>query len=719
MGSAASATFSESWHRVADQRISLRPGVKVRRQNFRGERWHVLENPFTNQFFRLRPAAYEFVVRLRPDVTVEQAWQQCMERFPDEAPGQAAVIQLLSQLYFAGLLQYDLASDSAQLFDRLKKRRQQEIRQGFMNIMFMRFPLLDPDRFLVRTLSLVGKCISPLGAILWLLVVGFAVKVAVDNAPALFAQGQGVLAPANIFLLYSGMIFIKAVHEFGHAYFCRKFGGEVHVMGVMLMIFTPMPYVDATSSWGFRSRWQRVLVGAAGMITELFVAALAMFVWARTGEGIIHSLAYNMMFIASVSTIVFNLNPLLRFDGYYILSDFLQIPNLHQRSLAQLRHFFERYVFGLKKSEGPAQTRREAVWLAVFGVTSGIYRVIVFSGVLLFVADRFLIIGIVMAVVCLISWVTVPVVRFVRYLATNPRLDRHRPRAVLTCSGALAVLLVLLAIIPFPSHFRASGVVRTVERTQVANDTSGQVEQLLAKPAAWVVRGQPLLRMGNRELELELVQTRARLVEVDARLLQAGADETANIGPLTALRESVADRLKKLEDDAAKLVVRARHDGVWIASGIEEFIGRWLPKGSPLGLLANPASFEFSATVMQEDVDALFGGVIPDGEVRLFSAVGKVLPVSHLRAIPGEQRNLPSPALGWASGGDVPVALDDTRGNRAAEPFFEVIGRLPVAPEVVLMDGQSGKVRFNLPAEPLLPRWIRRLRQLIQKRYQM
>ena len=365
MDSAASATFSESWHRVADQRISLRPGVKVRRQNFRGERWHVLENPFTNQFFRLRPAAYEFVVRLRPEVTVEQAWQQCMERFPDEAPGQGAVIQLLSQLYFAGLLQYDLASDSAQLFDRLKKRQQQEIRQGFMNIMFMRFPLLDPDRFLVRTLPLLGKCIGPLGAILWLLVVGFAIKVAIDNAPALFAQGQGVLAPANIFLLYSGMIFIKAVHEFGHAYFCRKFGGEVHVMGVMLMIFTPMPYVDATSSWGFRSRWQRVLVGAAGMITELFVAALAMFVWARTGEGVIHSLAYNMMFIASVSTIVFNLNPLLRFDGYYILSDFLQIPNLHQRSLAQLRHFFERYVFGLKKSEGPAQTRREAVWLAV------------------------------------------------------------------------------------------------------------------------------------------------------------------------------------------------------------------------------------------------------------------------------------------------------------------------------------------------------------------
>ena len=121
------------------------PGVRVRRQNYRGERWIVLENPFSNQFFRLRPAAYEFVARLRPDRTVEEVWQECLDRFPDEAPGQEAVIQLLSQLYFANLLQYDLAADSAQLFERYKKRRQREIRARLLNLMFMRFPLLDPD----------------------------------------------------------------------------------------------------------------------------------------------------------------------------------------------------------------------------------------------------------------------------------------------------------------------------------------------------------------------------------------------------------------------------------------------------------------------------------------------------------------------------------------------------------------------------------------------
>src|SRR6185436_17750799 len=164
----APATFSESWYRIANQRLWLRPGVQVRRQNYRGERWIVLDNPFSNQFFRIRPAAYEFVARLEPRRTVQQAWQECLDRFPDEARGQESVIQLLSQLYHANLLQYENAADSAQLFERHRQRREREVRAQLLNLMFMRFPLLDPDRFLVRALPVIGKFISPFGALLWL-----------------------------------------------------------------------------------------------------------------------------------------------------------------------------------------------------------------------------------------------------------------------------------------------------------------------------------------------------------------------------------------------------------------------------------------------------------------------------------------------------------------------------------------------------------------------
>jgi len=712
-------TFSESWYRVANQKICLRPGVRVRRQMFRGERWIVLENPFSNEFFRLRPAAYEFVARLRPDRTVEQVWQECIERFPDEAPGQEAVIQLLSQLYFANLLQYDLAADSAQLFERFKKRQQRELGMNLLNIMFMRFPLLDPDRFLVRAMPFARKLISAFGAILWLIVVGAGVKVALDHFDLLREQGQGILATNNLFLLYVGLVIIKAIHEFGHAFFCRRFGGEVHVMGVMLMIFTPMPYVDATSAWGFRSRWQRTLVGAAGMIAELFVAALAVFVWANTAPGIIHSLAYNMMFVASVSTLIFNINPLLRFDGYYILSDLLEIPNLSQRATEQLRHFAEYYLFGVKNSRSPADNGREAGWYAFYGVTSGIYRVIVFGGVLFTVADRFLIIGMVMAAVCLISWVTVPVIRFVQYLAANPQLDRVRTRAIgVTVAGA-AVLLILLGVVPFPAGFRAPGIVVASQRTQIANETSGAVEALLAQSGSAVKAGQPLMRLRNEELDADIASAQARLDEINARLLNAMGTNSADIAPLTELRDSVTSQLKKYSVDQANLVVRAPHDGVWVAPGIEDYVGRQVNRGSDLGLLVNPAAFEFVASVRQEDVNGLFGRDIRHAAVRLNGDAGTLIPVSAWRVIPGEQRMLPSAALGWKGGGDIPVAADDTSSSKTVEPFFEVVGKLDKSRQAPVLDGRSGKIRFALPPEPLLPRWTRDLWQLLQKRYQM
>lgn len=715
----AAATFSESWYRIAGQRLSLRPSVRVRRQNFRGERWIILEDPFNNAYFRLQPTAYEFVARLRPDRTVQEVWQECLDRFPDAAPGQEAAIQLLAQLYFANLLQYNLAADTAQLFERYQKRKQRELGSKLTNIMFMRFPLLDPDRFLVSTLPGIGKFISWFGAGLWLIVVGLGVKVVADNWELARHQAEGVLAPGNLVLLYAAMVLIKTLHEFGHAYFCRKFGGEVHAMGIMLMIFTPVPYVDATSAWSFRSRRQRVLVGAAGMIVELFFAAIAAFIWVNTGEGVMHSLAYNAMVVASVSTLVFNLNPLLRFDGYYILSDLLEIPNLTQRANQQLRYFAERGLFGVKKLESPARTRAEAGWLTTFGITSGIYRVIVFAGILLVVADKFLIIGILMAAVCAISWVAVPAWKFINYLASSPQLDRVRPRAMAVSAGLALGLVALLQFVPFPYHFRAPGILRASERSDVINETAGCLTQVFVASSEPVKAGQTLVRLQNRELELQLANTQARHEELQARLLKATSGDIASVKPLQAELAANDQELRKYQADAAALEIRARHDGIWVAPGIETLKGRWILRGNHLGLVVNPKSFEFLATVQQEDGDALFARQLPGAEVRIQGQVSSVVTVSGIKVIPGEQRVLPSAALGWLAGGEMAVAADDPRGQRAAEPFFEVHASVRAPVEVALLDGRSGKIRFDLPAEPLLPRWTRSLMQLLQKRYQL
>ena len=214
------ATFSEHWHRVAGQRVSLRPAVQMRRQIHRGEKWFVVLDPLNNQFFRIGPGAHDFVCRLGRGATVQEVWEQSLERDPDGAPGQEEVIQLLAQLHQANLLRGDLPPDSTKLFERHQKRKRREVR-SLLNLMFLRIPLFDPDRILQRAMPALRWLMSPLAAALWLGVVGAAVKVAIDHAHELREQSEAVLAPENLLLLYAGFVFIKALHEFGHAFSCR------------------------------------------------------------------------------------------------------------------------------------------------------------------------------------------------------------------------------------------------------------------------------------------------------------------------------------------------------------------------------------------------------------------------------------------------------------------------------------------------------------------
>lgn len=712
-------TFSESWYRVAGLKVRLHATVAVRKQLFRGETWYVLRDPFNNQYFRLRPEAHDFVVRLRPDRTVEQVWQECLERNPDNAPGQEDVIQLLTQLYFANLLHFETPADSAKLFERYRKRQQREVKSKLLSIMFMRIPLFDPENLLRRMLPVLKWLISPLGAVIWLAVVGGGIKLVVDHFGELLDQAQGVLAPENLILLYAGLVVVKTLHEFGHAMVCRRFGGEVHTMGVMLLVFTPLPYMDATSSWSFRSRWERAFVGGAGMIAELFVAGLAAFLWAYTGKGTLHSLAYNIMFVASVSTILFNANPLLRFDGYYILSDLLDIPNLGTRANKHLRHLVERYLFGYRDSFSPARNFKEASWLTVFGVLSGIYRVIVFVGIIFFVADKFLLAGLIMALLCVVSWGIVPLFRLLTYLATNPRLAKTRVRAAAVCLGFLMIVAAFLAFFPFPNRFRAPGVMETIQYTQVINDTPGYVKTVFAPSGAEVAEGTPLVGLADRELDLAMEAASAQRREVQAMELRALTMGTADVQPIRKRLETVEARIRDLEAKQASLVVRAGQAGLWVSPNIRDLVGAWINRGAVLGKIVNRSDFRFSAVVSQDEAADLFNGQIRKVEVRVNGQGGTNLEVLEYQIIPYRQEKLPSAALGWRGGGEVAVSEKDQAGLQTVEPFFQIYADIQPAQEVALLHGRSGKVRFTLNAKPLLLQWTHSLKQLLQKRYQI
>lgn len=717
--------FSESWHRVAGQRLRLRPSVALRRQRFRGELWFVAHDGFTNSFFRFRPEAYDFIARLDGTMTVEEVWLGCLRRSPSTTPGQGEVVSMMAQLYQANLLAADTPADTKQLFARHQKRQRQEIASQVFGIFFLRIRLFDPDRFLSRTWPWLRWLATPGAVVAWGVLVLAGLATVFGQWDRALDQSQAVLAPGNLLLLFTAFAVAKLIHEFGHAYAVKAFGGEVHAMGVTLLVFTPIPYVDATAAWAFRERWKRVVVGLGGMIPELAYAAFAAMIWAATGPGTLNSLAYNTMIVASVSTVIFNLNPLLRFDGYYILSDLTDSPNLQARASRMWLYLFEKRALAVNVLESPARSSREAFWLTIFGAASWCYRMLVTVTIILLVADRFFGIGLLAGVLTFVGAFVLPAVKAFRYLAREPRIERERRRAWLVATGALAAVAILLGVVPVPHHFRAPGVARAAGSQEVYTSVSGWVVRASAGRDAQVEAGSELALLESPELDFMIAAARGDLEEAKSRERQMLSDFAAGIEPMLVRRKASEQRLAQLESDRLKLKLVAPVSGSWVAPTARDWQGLWLARGVRLGeVVGRGPDWEFFTVVSQEDASSLFGAAKEGAEVRFPGAAGQNLPVREWRVVPGRQEILPSAALGWSAMGPIKVRSDDKQGMHAAEPFFLVVGRIagdgPVQGHAgVLWQGRSGEMRFDLPWSPLMVQWARQFRQLLQRRYQL
>ena len=717
--SGAENLFSEAWHLVAPLRIALRYNLDIHRQVFRGEVWHVFHDALNNQFYRIRPAAYQFLTRLDGRRTVEEVWREGLLLDPENTPGQQEVVQLVAQLAEASLIQSERAGDGLRQFKQHEERRERAVKVQVMNFLFLRLPLFDPDALLSRLAAFGRVAVSRIGALAWILAVLYGLKVAFENWDELLDRSQGVLAPVNLGWLYAVSVVLKLWHELGHGLVCKRFGGQVRTFGVMFLVFLPLPYVDASAAYAFRERYQRVLTGSAGVMAELFAAAGALAVWAHTGQGLANQLAYNVIFLASVSTILFNGNPLLRFDGYFVLSDLLDTPNLAQRAVLQLKWLLERFVFGMTSLTPVERTRKAIGWLAAYGLASAIYKMLVLWAILLFIGDQLFGLGLGLAMLGVLIWGAGPLYRFGHYLLTDPRLEVHRSRALGIVGGSVGAVLIFLFAVPMPHRFRMPGVVRMEPSSQIVPIADGNIAEVYASPGALVVAGQPLLRLENIELEGRRVALREAIEETEARRRFAREALPAVLVALDKRLDSVRTQLADVERRHEGLVVRAPNSGRWAADGVEFSPGQWVPRGSSLGQIVGSERAFFSAIVSQDEAAGLFSDPIRRIDIRVRGQAGITLRSRSFRVIPGDQRRLPTPALGWTGGGEIKVEDEQHDVATTTEPFFEVVAELPNTTEVSLLHLRGGVARFVLAPRPLALQWWRSLRQLLKKRYQI
>jgi putative peptide zinc metalloprotease protein len=759
-------TFHESWYRVADLHPRLRNTVQITRQHFRGQPWHVVQDHSNNAFFRLAEPAYRFIGLLDGKRSVGEAWTLANEQLGDEAPTQGEAIQLLGQLYTSNLLMAEVPADTHTLFARYKKRKQREIASYFMNIMFARLPLFDPDRFLNKWLPLLGWIFAPVGLVVWLIIIGVGVY-SIGQYPGwtekIRSPANGMLSPDNLVLLYVAFSCIKACHEMGHAIACKKFGkqsgtgGEVHIIGIMFLVFTPIPYVDASSSWALTNKWHRAIVGAAGMWVELAIAAIAAMVWANGWGGeTVHNFTYNIMFVAGFSTLAFNANPLLRYDGYYILSDLLEIPNLAQRGKEYVYYLVKRYAWNVRFARNPAHSASEKVWLFVYSIASFVMRIFVTFSIMFYLTGVLngvlIILATGMAIAGLITWAVVPAAKYIHYVTTNGELHRVRARAVLTSAAAAAAIVVAVGVIPFPDRARAEGVaepdpagakelfagadgpVVAIHLEPHAGAGLDSIAQRLAMPYALkgdvlvVVDDHALLRQRAAyaaEVEKWTIQLRHSLAENDP----GGADGAQK--QLDILQQTQ----RMLDEQIKQQTVQAPLDGVFVAPGLRNKRTAYVKRSDSLGLVADLHHLIIRAAVTN-DLGSTLEAALKDPakshvEIRVEGRPDILFTGDIFAFATAGSKQLPSPALGYQVGGALNTAPNDQHGTTTTENFFEVrINNLVLQsapPEVrkgfenttdlPLLPGQRVVVRFELPPQPLAMQAWKKLRQVFQQRF--
>jgi putative peptide zinc metalloprotease protein len=722
------STFSDMWYRVGPTMPRLSAHARVVRQHFGPSIAYVVEDPASGQFYRMSESAHFFLGMLDGRTTVEQAWEACNDQLGDAAPTQREVIDLLSRLQLFGLVLGESALDAELLEQRLTKAKRQRTQKRTGRWMFPHVPIVNPEPFLRRHEKLCRLLFSRTAGVLWVVLVATALVLVFANADRFGDELNTVAQLAPTTLATLGLIFIvlRIVHELGHAVACKAFGGRSTEIGVILIAYVmPLPYCDASSAWRFARIWPRVCVSLAGVFAESVLAAIAVFYWAFGGDPVWTSIAYQVMLVSGVSTLLFNLNPLLRYDGYYVLSDLTGTPNLAQRSREMLKHLILYYAFGVKGSRGPSLRSLGEGWLlAVYGLLATPYRVFIAIAILLVIASKYLTLGVALAVAMGVIWLLYPVLKTAGFLLSDPKLEGHRARAIGLTVAALAIVLGPIMLAPLPTPAYAFATIEPARMEGLRTLEGGTLAELLVDPGDAVEEGQVVARLENPGLHAELLATRARLAQAQTQYRAALKGPAAEQEEFRQAVRVLQERVARAERRAANLVVLAPVSGVvspmsdQTSADLRGRIGSWVPRGTALGMVVSQSDLLVRAMVPDRDHAFVFRGQ-DAGEVRarvrLASAPGEVFDAGVVRMAPIGSKELTSLSLASQFGGGITTDPRSTDRSVALTPSFVVDLKLERATPAAA-PGVRASVRLEGPSRPLGVRWLRRASQFFEGR---
>ena len=620
-------------------KLRCRPDLVSTRHKYHGRVYWVIKEPVGLNYFRFHEEEYAILRMLDGKNSLTDIKEAFQRQFAPQRITLQDLQQFVGMLHRSGLVISDASGQGRQLRRRGDQRKKRELMGKLANVFALRFRGIDPERILNFLIPFTWWLFTPacvLAVALFGLSALMLVGLEYHEFRAKLPTFEQFFAADKWVYLGATMAIVKILHEFGHGLSCKKFGGECHEMGLMFLVFTPCLYCNVSDSWMLPNKWHRVFIGAAGMYVELILASIATWIWWFSTDGMINFLCLSVMFICSVSTVMFNGNPLLRFDGYYIVMDILEIPNLRQKSTEILKRWFQQYCLGLELQENPFLPHRNQFWFALYTIAAVIYRWVVVFSIIIFLSNvlepyGLKSIGRLIAVSGLVGMIVQPMWATFKFFRTPGRASKMKRNRVIATTVIGSALLAAFAFLPLPFHVDCAMEIQPQEAAQVYAMVPGHLVGFNKKPGDHVEAGEPIAQLDNNDLRLQVMKTWGELKTAQERLRALEESKFQDSQALSLLQvstevvQSKTDLYNKANERAEMLTVRSPVTGTIIpppnkpeqkGANEKEQLPSWsgnpfAPKNAQayfaqsdlLCLIGEPAKMEAVLVVDQADID--------------------------------------------------------------------------------------------------------------------
>ena len=687
--------------------VIARADLEYHSQEYQHEPFWLVKDPLAIEYQRVCPEEYAILMMLDGRNSLQDIKESFERQFAPRRIEIATLQHFVGSLHQKGLVTTVADGQGFKLKKRNEKKWWQKTRALLSNPLAIRWRGIDPAWMIEKILPVTRwffhrftVCLVLLFALAALLLVLMNWSVFQSKLPA-FHQ---FFAASNWIYLGISLAIVKILHEFGHGISCHKFGARAHELGFMLLVLTPALYCNTTDSWRLKSKWQRAAIGAAGIYVELFLAALATFVWWYSTPGTINQLALSTMFVCSVNTILFNGNPLLKFDGYYVLADLIEVPNLKTRSSNMVLRWIQAAMLGMKVDPDQYAPKRWRWLVVLYAIAAPVYRVFIVFSIMIFLTNvmepyGLQFIGWIIGVWGMASMVVLPMWKAIKFFWVPGRLQQvKKQRATIAVACTIAVVSAVV-FIPFPYYVMAPFVVMPSDAANVYVARAGQFEQVLVEPGQHVEAGQPIAVLREDTDEIQYVSLKTRLYELDVehRLVEQSsyknpADALKRLDVVQSI-ESTSDQLDNQQQRLEQLVIRAPAAGKLIPAGhvastnqshelpthtgwplARRNVGARFEQGQLVGMIAPSKSREAILAIDQRDIELVSDGQLVRIQVEPFVGTTYYGTVAELGRW---QMEFSPPELSQHSGGDLETQADANGHHTPLSTTYQARVELP------------------------------------------